>query len=77
MPFTLEKENQIIINDAEPNTIHIFTTPQHAAHPASIKLKDLEANGVKGVMKYGHYSGSENEFEKWQEAIQPTGDQSK
>ena len=60
----VKEENVIVFSDLRTRTFWVFTTKDHAAHPAWITRQMYEENGQVKVRQIGYFAGSEPAFAK-------------
>jgi hypothetical protein len=60
----LKGQNLVAFSDPAARTFYIFTTKDHAAHPAWITRQLYEEGGEVRVRQIGYFAGSEAEFAK-------------
>ena len=66
-----QKDDTYVINKAENDTVYVFTMPDHPAHPAVVKLRQMALEGTRGLGVYGHFAGDEAAYRKWRDSIIP------
>jgi len=66
-----QKDDTYVINEAENDTVYVFTLPGHPAHPAVVKLRQMALEGTRGLGVYGHFAGDEAAYRKWRDSIIP------
>jgi hypothetical protein len=60
----VSEENVIVFSDMRTRTFYVFTTRDHAAHPAWITRQMVEEGGQVRVRQIGYFAGSEEAFAK-------------
>lgn len=59
------KDDQLVIDKADPRAVYVFTTPSHFAYPAVVRRGVETENGKSGLTMIGYYAGSKSEFDIW------------
>lgn len=54
----------VVFSDPETRTFYIFTTKNHAAHPAWITRQVIEEGGQVHVRQIGYFAGRQEPFDK-------------